>query len=169
MTRTISRILVATDFSAPSACALEYAITLADRFDASLHLLHAIEDPIVAAAWAPEAYIGASAGFRAGLIDDAARRLACQVTSADRHRLTITSEVRLGPAAQTIEDAADDQRCDLIVMGTHGRTGMAHLLLGSVAEKVVRRARCPVLTVRGDAAAVAAEHEFFAHQYVPSE
>ena len=64
------------------------------------------------------------------------------------------SEVRTGPAAATIVDTARERHADLIVMGTKGRTGLAHLLMGSVAERVVRLAPCPVLTVRSDAAEV---------------
>lgn len=170
MTRTISRILVATDFSAPSERALEYAITIAGRFGASLHLLHVVEDPMVTGTWAPEALLGGASAIRASLIDEAARRLARLVASDDRLRLMVTSEVRLGYAAEAIREVATSQHCDLIVMGTHGRTGVAHLLLGSVAEKVVRQARCPVFTVHDEAVeAPVVERELFAREYVPSE
>ena len=67
---------------------------------------------------------------------------------ADASEVTWEAEVASGPAAETIVQIAQERAADLIVMGTHGRTGLRHLLLGSVAEKVVRLAPCPVLTVR---------------------
>lgn len=170
MRRTISSILVPTDFSAASELALDYAITLADRFGASVHLLHVVEDPFAAGVLGPEVYIGASTSVRDKLIDQAADRLARLVAPADRVRLQVTSEVRVGFPAASICEVADGRRCDLIVMGTHGRTGMAHLLLGSVAEKVVRQAPCPVMTLRSQAvAAMEAERDLFAHEFVPTE
>lgn len=170
MTRTISRILVPTDFSAASELALDYATTMADRFGASVHLLHVVEDPFVAGALGTEVYIGASPSVRDTLIDQAAERLARLVAPPDRERLHVTSEVRVGFPAESIRDVAQERQCDLILMGTHGRTGMAHLLLGSVAEKVVRQAPCPVMTVRSQAeAAMAAEREMFEQELVPTE
>jgi nucleotide-binding universal stress UspA family protein len=170
MTRTISRILVPTDFSAASEAALEYAVTLADRFGASLHLLHVVEDPFVGGAFGSELYITSVPAMRAHLVDEAAQRLCRILGQEDRERLKATSEVRVGAPAAAIREAAHVQHCDLVVMGTHGRSGMAHLLLGSVAEKVVRHAPCPVLTVRNEAAAaLAAERAFFAHDMVPTE
>jgi nucleotide-binding universal stress UspA family protein len=71
----------------------------------------------------------------------------------------VTTAVQVGNAAAVIIEVAQEQGCDLIVMGTHGRTGVAHLFLGSVAEKVVRTAPCPVLTIRSDTAAREAVHE----------
>ena len=75
-----------------------------------------------------------------------AAQLAARAAAAGRKDLP--SEVLTGSPARTIVDAARQHQCDLIVMGTHGRHGMAHLLLGSVAERVVRTAACPVLVVR---------------------
>jgi nucleotide-binding universal stress UspA family protein len=170
MTRTISRILVATDFSTGSDLALDYATTLAHQFGAAVHLLHVVEDPFVAGAWTPELYIASISTVRASLIDEAAARLARLCPAFERHGLTVTSEVMVGSPAPAIRDVAEARRCDLVVMGTHGRSGMAHLLLGSVAEKVIRQAPCPVLTVRAQAApALAGEPELFARDYVPAE
>jgi universal stress protein A len=151
MTRTIARILVPTDFSAPSNAALDYARTLAERFGASLHLLHVVEDPFINGALGTEIYIGASDAVRDSLIEEAAARLEAVVAEWTREGLRVTSEILMGHPAKAIRDVAEQRQDDLIVMGTHGRSGMAHLLLGSVAEKVLRHAPCPVLTVKHEA------------------
>jgi len=150
MTPRIRKILVPTDFSSPSDLALEYGKALADRFGASLHLLHVLEDPFIAGAWASEIYVADMPQLRASLRAEADKRLARALSPAERERYAVTTEVRVGSAAPAIREAAEEHGVDLIVMGTHGRSGMAHLLLGSVAERLVRLAPCPVLTVRGD-------------------
>lgn len=145
-----TRILVPTDFSAPSEAALEYARILAAKFGASLHLLHVLEDPYVHGAFGPvsEMYAGADApATRAALLRDAQERLAHRITPADRARFRATTEVVVGSSDRMIVEYAGDNGFDLIVMGTHGRTGLAHMVMGSVAEHVVRSAPCPVLTV----------------------
>jgi universal stress protein A len=145
-------ILVAIDFSSRRALQLAHAV--AERFGSSLHLLHVVEDPVMAAAWS-EAYAVDLSGLRDRLTQDAEwqlTKLASSVTG-----VTVTTEVRVGKPAQTIVEAVEERGCDLVVMGTHGRSGVAHLLIGSVAERVVRSARCPVLTVREASAATAAE------------
>lgn len=87
----------------------------------------------------------------AEMLADLRRRLNDVV--AKRGHSELNPEVLIGPTARSIVESARDSKADLIVMGTHGRHGMAHLLLGSVAERVVRIATCPVLTVRPPAAA----------------
>lgn len=171
MSGTITKILVPTDFSETSEMALDYAITLASRFGASLHLLHVVDDPIVAGvAFGSEVYIASVPTIRDGLVDDAAAKLSQLLPRAQARSVAARSEVRIGRAAETIREVAGQERCDLIVMGTHGRSGMAHLLLGSVAEKTVRSAPCPVLTVRTvPAHAVEAERDWFEHDLVPTE
>ena len=149
MTRTVTRILVPTDFSEPSDAALEYATTLAGKLGASLHLLHVFEDPYLSGgAFAAEMYAPVPADLRESLLDEAKLRLAERIDTLDVARFHPTADVYTGPTARAITDYARDQNIDLIVMGTHGRGAMAHLLLGSVAERVVRSAGCPVLTVR---------------------
>ena len=143
-----SRILVATDFSPPSDTALEFARTLAARFGASLHLLHVVEDPTIGGPVASEMYLAESPATRTERLKDSQARLSHRVTGSDRAALNATTEVVFGRSAEMIVDYAADTKADLIVMGTHGRTGLAHLLVGSVAERVVRHAACPVLTVR---------------------
>lgn len=149
MTSTITRILVPTDFSTTSDAALDFAKPIARTFGASLHLLHVFEDPILSGGF-PEAYAPMPPDTRAALIDDANSELTRRVSDEERTRFNATTTVVSGFAALAIVEYAQEHDIDLIVMGTHGRTGVAHLLVGSVAERVVRLAPCPVLTVRAD-------------------
>jgi nucleotide-binding universal stress UspA family protein len=140
MTNLITRILVPTDFSRPSERALDYALDLAQQFGASLHLLHVVNRPLLAEGLAAEAFM--SEKFESDMVrgtESRLRKLAPDAASTD---------VVFGYAAKAIVDWASRLGADLIVMGCHGRAGVAHLMLGSVAEAVVRTARCPVLTVR---------------------
>jgi nucleotide-binding universal stress UspA family protein len=141
----LKTILVPSDFSECSDAALRYGLELARRFDARLHILHVVQDPLTQP-WAAE-------GFSAPLFDmvekwqnEAKARLATAVPAADANRVTIAATIAW-PFAEILR-YAEEQEVDLIVMGTHGRGGVTHMLLGSIAEKVVRRAPCPVLTVR---------------------
>jgi len=163
MTRGFNRILVPTDFSSPSDVALETAKDLAERFDASIHLLHVLEDPYSTAAYATEVYGYLPPGIKETWQRDAETHLNTLLTDAERKRFKATAGVIFGSPASGIVDQAEALDCDLIVMGTHGRGGVAHLLLGSVAERVIRTARCPVLTVRGAAAATTAPAVAVAH------
>ena len=147
-----NRILVPTDFSEPSEAALEYARAVATRFGASLHLLHVVDDPY-RAAYATEAYIPEVEGLRDELIADAIGKLKERLRSPDVGSLHATTHAVIGIPAWSIVEYAGMHDIDLIVMGTHGRAGMSHLLMGSVAEQVVRTALCPVLTVRQTPAA----------------
>jgi nucleotide-binding universal stress UspA family protein len=137
----ITRILVPTDFSETSDAALDYARVLAGRFGASLHLLHVLDDPFVTEGLAAEAYITEAPSIRTSMLEEARTRLTHRAAGC------ATTEAVFGHGAVTIVDYAQQCGADLIVMGTHGRTGLAHLFLGSVAERVVRIAPCPVLTV----------------------
>jgi nucleotide-binding universal stress UspA family protein len=142
---TLKTILVPSDFSECSDAAVRYGLELARRFDAKLHLLHVIRDPATQP-WAAE-------GLSAAMLESveqwqqrAGARLAASVPAGDAARVTV--EVPIAMPYQEILRYAADHAIDLIVMGTHGRSGVSHILLGSIAEKVVRRAPCPVLTVR---------------------
>ena len=142
---SLKSILVPSDFSECSEEALRYGLELARRFDAELHLLHVVQDPLTQP-WAAE-------GFSVPLFEvvdewqkQAADRLKASVPEADRGRVTVVSVVAT-PYAEIL-DYANAHKIDLIVMGTHGRGGVSHMLLGSIAERIVRRAPCPVLTVR---------------------
>lgn len=155
MAATVTPILVATDFSPASDAALELAKTLADRFGASLHLLHVLEDPYVTGAFAADVYAPPPPGLREAWLNGAEETMASQLTDAEKQALHATTEVVFGPIASTIVERAASLGAGLIVMGTHGRGFVAHLLMGSVAERVVRTACCPVLTTRGLAPAKA--------------
>jgi nucleotide-binding universal stress UspA family protein len=139
------KILVPVDFSEPSDAALLYGRNLAKAFGAQLHLLHVMENPFLRATFK------STAAVELGM----ANRVAERISPEDRTTLHAVSAVRISddPYDEIIRYVENEQ-IDLIVMGTHGRGGVTHLLMGSVAEKVVRNARCPVLTVRHP------EHEF---------
>ena len=144
MTPAISRILVATDFSASADTAEAYALKLADQVGATVRLVHVFEDPDALSGYS-EMYVPMPPEQRAEILADIRRQLTARA-SASGHG-SITTDVLTGAAAQAIVKGATAEHCDLIVMGTHGRHGMAHLLMGSVAERVVRTAVCPVLVV----------------------
>ena len=149
MIRPINHILVPTDFQGPSDVALSYAITLARRFNAALHLLHVVDDSAAnTAAWGSQVSVVGETTRRDLLIDEAALKLSNRRTRAEAAGLVARSEVRTGHAADVIAAVADTRGFDLIVMGTHGRTRLAHVLNGSIAEQTMRRARCPILAVR---------------------
>lgn len=143
----IQNILVATDFSDASARALDYARELARAFKASVHVMHVLED-LAAHAWTTEVYVAALPGVHEEMEKQARERLEQIVTNDDRRDLAIQTVLRLGSPFVEIVRYAREANIDLIVMGTHGRGAIVHMLLGSVAERVVRKAHCPVLTVR---------------------
>ena len=142
------RILVPTDFSAPSDAALDCARRLAAGFGASVHLLHVLGEVSAAGGAGSELFVTEPPEARSLRLIDARDRLNHRITADDRAVLHATGEVIFGLPAQIIVDYAVDNQFDLIVMGTHARTGMAHLLIGSVAERVVRTAGCPVLVTQ---------------------
>ena len=144
----IRKILVPLDFSPPSDYALTYAKALAADFGASLHLLHVIEDRLMTGPWPVEVYLGELPRLREGLIKDAESRMLDCLKAIEKSGIQATGEVLIGGPFQTIVDLVPTSGVDLIVMGTHGRTGITHLLIGSVAERVIRHAPCPVLVVR---------------------
>ena len=134
-------LLVTTDFSANSAVAVQPALVIAQRFGARIVLVHVIEAPSTDAGHASkEAFRALADMAREQLEEFGGREIGAKVPW--------TPEVAVGPAPLAITDAAKRCQADLIVVAAHGRTGMLHLLLGSVAERVVRTATCPVLTVR---------------------
>lgn len=155
MTETITRILVPVDFSPHADRALRYAATLAHRLGATLALVHVIEDPFVTGAWTSEVYVPSFQEVRDQVIADAERKLAMLRDSVAAMDVSAETSVTTGWPVQAIIDHAAQGGFDLIVMGTHGRTGLTHAVMGSVAERVLRRAPCPVLTVRGTEAAAA--------------
>lgn len=136
-------ILVATDFSVASEHVLEYAHSLAHSIGGRLHLLHVVPDPVPASAWS-DAYDPTALGKR--LLTQAEQEITKRARSFGD--VPVTTEVVIGNPAATIAATAVTRGVDMIVMGTHGRSGFSHFFLGSVAERVVRYAPCPVLTIR---------------------
>jgi nucleotide-binding universal stress UspA family protein/mono/diheme cytochrome c family protein len=141
----LKRILVPLDFSANSAYALDYAHALARKFDASLHLVHVCEVPSMITG-SMDAYAIAYTDWSQQLGEEAERELT--KTARAFTDITVSTEVLFGNPARSIVSAAAADRTDLIVMGTHGHGAVMHMVLGNVAERVVRTAPCPVLTVR---------------------
>ncbi len=149
----LHRILVPTDFSKYSENALKYAVAFADKFGAELYLLHVVQDLAV---FVPDMVtVAPPAAPAVEQITAAAQQALDRVVREHPFgKLGVHTEVREGAPFYEIVRFAQEANVDLIIMGTHGRSGLAHVLLGSVAEKVVRKAPCPVLTVRHP------EHEF---------
>ena len=143
----LKRILVPTDFSEPSERALDYARALAPALGCTVDVLHVIEEPFVHG-WTVEGYVANLPEFRSSLEARAREELAKGVPESVEEHSRFSVAVRFGNPFTEIARYAEEARIDLVVMGTHGRGGVAHLLLGSVAERVVRTAPCPVLTVR---------------------
>jgi nucleotide-binding universal stress UspA family protein len=142
MTRTAKTVVVATDFSDGSDEALTQAIELAKQTGATLDILHVVE-------FGAEVFPYGLSSFadRGGLIAYIDRELSRRVDVAAAAGVTARTRLREGSAAHEILEHAREVGADLVVVGSHGRTGLAHALLGSVAERVVRHARCPVLTI----------------------
>ncbi len=139
----ITDILVPTDFSACSEHALDYAVQIAERLDAKVHLLSVIGVPSYGV---PELGVGITAPMIDNMISDHQRELD---RVAGVRKLVAETLVRVGDARDVILQTAEEIKADLIVMGTHGRRGFSRALLGSVTEMVVRTSPIPVLTVRG--------------------
>ena len=149
----LNNVLVATDFGEASETALNYGRSLARTFGARLHVLHVTQNALMFTG--PEAVGVDFAAAQARLDTGAKNQLNTIIGDDDRRELQALAVVRSGTSpAHEIVLYADSAKVDLIVIGTHGRGAMAHLLMGSVAERVVRSAPCPVLTVRHP------EHEF---------
>lgn len=138
-------IVVPVDFSETSDTALTHARDLAAKFQCSLHLLHVVQDPYTQP-WGAEAYGVSLPNLLQEMERNAKVRLDSLIPASDE--LQVIKVVKVGSPFVEIVRYAADQKADLIVMGTHGRGAVAHMFLGSVAEKVVRKAGCPVLTVR---------------------
>jgi nucleotide-binding universal stress UspA family protein len=148
----LGRVLVAFDFSPPSDVALKYGRALARTFGATLHVLHVSEN----------FFLHPVAGDPHALREAALQHVTDRLTDHDRSALRARAVVEVADApAEAIVAYARTHGIDLIVMGTHGRSAVSQVLVGSVAERVVRTARCPVLTVKHP------EHEFVVPDEAP--
>lgn len=139
----LRKILLPVDFSEPCLKATEYAVELATRFEATLHLLHIIEDPVVYLPMFESYSLPTPEQFETYAQD----RLENWIAAEDHDGCRLELHWIHGSPARSIVEFSKKQEMDLVVMGTHGRGFATHLILGSVAEKVVRSAPCPVLTV----------------------
>jgi nucleotide-binding universal stress UspA family protein len=146
-TPTPSRILVPVDLSEGSRAIVEYALKVAQPFNASIELLHAWEPPqyvapdllVAAPGWNPQS-------LEKTALEAARKELETLVGQVQSPK-PLTWRLEVGEPGATVLRVADQGGFDLIVMGTHGRRGLPRLLLGSVAQKVIARAHCPVLTL----------------------
>lgn len=145
---TVKNILVATDFSEPSESAVAFARQLAQAFGSTLHVLHVVGN-VVADAIGVEGYTTDFAALQREVEEAARRHVNAVITDEDRRTLAAQAIVLTSSSpAQSIVSYAKDAHIDLVVVGTHGHGGASPLLMGSVAERVVHLATCPVLTVR---------------------
>jgi nucleotide-binding universal stress UspA family protein len=144
----LKNILVATDFSEPSAVALDYGRDLARAYGATLHVVHVIED--LPAVHGPE--IGfALSDVERNIEAAVGRDLDAAITPGDREMLDVRTVItRASNVSHSLTEYATHHAIDLIIVGTHGRNAFHRFLIGSVAERVMRTAPCPVLTVRAN-------------------
>ena len=148
----LKKILVATDFSEAADAALSYGRAMARAFGARLHVIHVVDDMYLRLGG--DAYAAVLPELQQDVERQARQQLEALLIDNDPRPLPTDLIIREGAAAAEIVKYAKDDDIDLIVVGTHGRSAVAHLLMGSVAERIVRTASCPVLTVRHP------EHEF---------
>jgi nucleotide-binding universal stress UspA family protein len=140
-------ILVATDFSPAAEAALDTALGLAEKLGAKVHVLHAYQLPIVEF---PDSFVVPTAEVNAGIITSARRELEdCLARSARRtgSHVPLAAVLEQADPREAVLNVAQSISADLVVMGTHGRSGISRALIGSVAEAVIRRASLPVVTV----------------------
>ncbi|ARS89262.1 universal stress protein [Natrarchaeobaculum aegyptiacum] len=139
-------ILVPTDGSDPATRATEQAAAIADRFDATLHVLYCVDID-------DRTPLDISSSQSVESMREYGRELTAEVAAAAPEGLEVVTVVEDGDPREVILEYADEQDVDVVVMGTHGRTGIDRLLLGSVTEHVTRNAECSVLVTRADDAA----------------
>jgi len=149
-------ILVGTDFGAPSAEALTYAISLARTFKAKVHVVHVFELPILGT---PDGTLGITPDVVSRIVEGAELAMELLAKRHDRAKSgveLITTIEKCDHPREGILAIAEREEADLIILGTHGRQGLARALIGSVAEGVIRRSTIPVLTVHASLATYAA-------------
>lgn len=141
MTYEIRTIICPIDFSEPSKAAMQQALSLAERFGSSVEILHSVEVPHPS-----------TPAIADGLHEYAAKELASIVKHLPKSGPAVTSKVLQGPPAASVVAHANETGANLIVLSTHGRSGFMAAMLGSVAERIVRTASCPVLTIPAEEA-----------------
>jgi nucleotide-binding universal stress UspA family protein len=143
----LKTLLVGTDFSVCSARALSYAVSLALSQGARLHIVHVLSEPVQ-----PLDVVGAlpyiDAGTRAEWQKTAEDRLGKECRASEKRGVKSSCEVIWGRPSDALVSRAEETKASLLVIGTHGRSAIEQLLLGSTAERIVRRSTVPVLTVR---------------------
>ena len=144
--KIINKILVPTDFSDLSLAGMEYVATLGVLHDAKIYVLHVVPDNILAPPF-PNVDMNSETIMR-DTVEKAREELQHFISEHLKNLGKVTQAVRRGEPAKEIIRFAEEEDIGLIVMATHGRTGVAHVLMGSVAEKVVRHSTIPVLTVK---------------------
>jgi nucleotide-binding universal stress UspA family protein len=140
------RILAASDFTETSEHALDWAVDLAVEVGAPISVLHSYEVPVVAF---PDPSMLPTPDVTHRITEAARQGLEALVAARQGRGVALDAVLREGPAWEQIDAVAEELDVDLVVIGTHGRKGLARALLGSVAERVVRTCRRPVLTIRG--------------------
>jgi len=144
----VKRILFATDFSDNSKYALTFAISFAQKYDAMLYILHVIQQPSYPLGMYAEISFDAMDKFSQSISDAVEKEMQTLKEKDLRGYGKYECMIVHGTPFLEILRMAKEKNVELIVVGTHGRTGLDHVLFGSTAEKVVRRAPCPVLSVR---------------------
>ncbi|NNF04793.1 MAG: universal stress protein, partial [Rhodothermales bacterium] len=142
------KVLIPTDFSDCARNALAHALYLTKRYDGEIHLLHAVELPTIAVTDMPPDMFDIEEERALERMEDLLEEHAVHQARTSRVHTAVRPGKPTEPAAEVILDYAEDAEIDMIVMGTHGRRGARRLLLGSVAEQVIRGAECPVFAVR---------------------
>ena len=141
----IDRILFPTDFSEGARSAMDYAVSLARDYKAKLYILHVIQELAITPGWY-EGVFPIENLYQS--IEEGSGNEMDKLISGMGDLRGVEKVITRGYAATEILRVADECKTDVIVIGTHGRSGVDHILFGSTAEKVVRKAPCPVLTVR---------------------
>lgn len=150
-TAHVQNILVPCDFSGYMNEVIKFSVDLAKRYQAKLTLLHVYEMPIYAIP--PDSVLMVAPDVLSQQLSEMMQLLEQTKTDLEAQGVhNVVTKLAQGAAAVEILKECDENHYDLIVMGTHGRTGIKHVLIGSVAEKIVRKAPCPVLTIRNGAA-----------------
>lgn len=153
------RILVPTDGSTGTAHVSLHAIELAERHDSTVYAVHVVDTNLVS-------HLSADSDASEELTSRGHQAVEMVERMAESHGITCETAVREGEPAGTILDYVDEVGADLIVAGTHGRSGVKRQLLGSVSERLVRHAECPVLTVRLPETDVTVEDDEYARELV---